>query len=299
MTLMEARSRCFCSTNIRYGIVVSGCFVKPGDPLVDSSSVRERLRSLPDFSRALRRVAGLRSKAIVVLLLADYAFFGERGRPTADQAVPVFVKSVGQRVWLRRRSTDLRALNFLHSGHHLVLDLPRPVRNIAVFGSHIGLLLADLAARYPEARLLGVEADPGNAALARRNLARLGDRCMLREAAVWHSQEALAFSWVPDAWGLNVADAGQRATDSATIAAVSARQLLAEFAADEPVDYLLINVGSPWYQLLRHGEWTKNVRCINIEIQNHYDEVVPMLTVLEYEASLRRLSWGAFAVGTR
>jgi hypothetical protein len=245
-------------------------------------------------------VRGLRSKAVVVLLLGEFAFFGEQDRPTRDNAVPVLVKSLGHQVWLRRRSTDIRALNFLHGGHHIVSpDLPRPVRNVAVFGAHIGLLLAGLAVRYPEARLLGVEADHGNALLARRNLAGLGDRCTLREAAVWYSQEAIAFSWVPDAWGLNLAETGQPTADSATIAAVGARQLLDEFAADEPVDYLLINIGSLWYQMLRHGEWTENVHCINIELQDHYDDVIPMLAALGYHASMRRLSWGAFAVGTR
>ena len=47
--------------------------------------------------------------------------------------------------------------------------------------------------------MLGVEADRDNAALARRNLARFGSRCSLREAAVWHRDETLTFAWEPDA----------------------------------------------------------------------------------------------------
>ena len=51
--------------------------------------------------------------------------------------------------------------------------------------------------------------------------------------------------------------------------------------------------------MLRHGRWTENVRCIKIEIAEHYDEAVPLLEALGYQAQLRRLSWGAFATGIR
>jgi hypothetical protein len=44
-----------------------------------------------------------------------------------------------------------------------------------------------------------------------------------------------------------------------------------------PVDYLLANIESAWYEMLRHGRWTENVRCIKIEIAEHYDEAVPLL----------------------
>ena len=66
-----------------------------------------------------------------------------------------------------------------------------------------------------------------------------------------------------------------------------------------PVDYLLVNIESAWHEMLRHGQWTKNVRCIQIEIQDHYDEAVPMLETLGYQARLQLLSWGAFATGIR
>ena len=65
------------------------------------------------------------------------------------------------------------------------------------------------------------------------------------------------------------------------------------------MDYLLVNIESAWHEMLRHGHWTKNVRCIKIEIQDHYDEAVPMLETLGYKASLQLLNWGAFATGIR
>ena len=101
-------------------------------------------------------------------LVAAEAILGEQREPAADTAVPVRVTELdGNTVWLRPRSRDRAALEFLHAGHHLPpAGLNRPVRHAAVFGAHIGLLLAGLAARYPQARVLGVEADHDNAALA-------------------------------------------------------------------------------------------------------------------------------------
>ena len=194
-------------------------------------------------------------------------------------------------------------------------ELTGPVRRAAIFGANLGLLLADLASRYPQARLLGVEADHDNAVLARRNLARLGDRCTVEDAAVWYREETLALDWVPDAWGQMVADhdginghdglsgagSGGAGSGGGTrhTRAVDAGKLLTAFAGPLPVDYLLVNIESAWYDMLRHGRWTENVRCIKVEIQDHYDEAVPLLEALGYRARLQRVDWGAFATGVR
>ena len=259
-----------------------------------------RIRSLHYRSRSIRRVSGLRSKALMTRLVAGEVFRGERHQPAADTAVPVRVKELdGRAVWLRPRSSDRVALEFLYLGHHLPpAELAGPVGHIAVFGANIGLLLGDLAARYPGARLLGAEPDQDNAAGARRNLAHLGERCSLLEAAVWYRNERLTLSWDSDAWGQKLTNRALN-IGGALIDAVDAGKLLGEFSGQAPVDYLLVNIESAWYEMLRHGRWTTNVRCIKIEIQDHYDEAVPLLEALGYQAHLQRLDWGAFAIGIR
>jgi hypothetical protein len=261
-----------------------------------------RVRSLRYRSQTVGRVRGLRSKAAMGWLVAGEVFRGERHQPAAGTAVPVRVKGMdGRAVWLRPRSYDRAALEFLHYGHHLPpAELTGPVSRIAVFGANIGLLLGDLAARYPDARLLGVEPDQDNAALARRNLAHLGDRCTLVQAAVWHRAETLSLSWEPDAWGQALTD--QPGTSGAArlqLDAIDAGKLLGGFSGEPPVDYLLMNIESAWYEMLKHGHWTQHVRCIKVEIQDHYDEAVPLLEALGYQARLNRLDWGAFATGIR
>ena len=265
---------------------------------------RRRIHSLP-LTRSITRVSGLASKATMTRLIAAEALLGEQHQPAAATAVPVRVPELdGNVVWLRPRSRDRAALEFLHLGHHLPpAGLSKPVRHAAVFGANIGLLAADLATRYPQTRVLGVEADHDNAVLARRNLAHLADRCTLEEAAVWHRDETLTLAWAPDAWGQAVTSAAGNGSASGTgtrhVDAVDAGNLLAAFSGPAPVDYLLVNIESAWHEMLRHGQWTVNVRCIKIEIQDHYDEALPMLEALGYQARLQRLSWGAFATGIR
>jgi hypothetical protein len=273
------------------------------EPRTAARRAWQRIHSLR-YRQSIARLSGLGSKATMTRMLAAEAFLGERHQPGADTAVPVRLREPGGNVvWLRPRSTDRLALEFVDYEHHLPpAALTGPVRHIAVFGANIGLLTADLADRYPHARLLGVEADHDNALLARRNLAHLGGRCALEETAVWYRDETLNLNWEPDAWGQIVTGSVPGNGSAATVRhidALDAANLLAAFTGSAPVDYLLVNIESAWYEMLRHGRWTANVRCIKIEIQDHYDEAVPLLESLGYQAQLRRLDWGAFAIGIR
>ena len=260
-----------------------------------------RFRWLRQRLRSVGRVGGLRSKVVMGWLVAGEVLGGQRAEPSAGTAVRVRVKSLGRRgVWLRPRSSDRAALEFLYLGYHLPpAGLAGPVGQIVVFGANIGLLAGDLAARYPGARVLGAEPDAANAELARRNLAHLGGRCSLVEAAVWWRDERLALGWEADAWGREVMARPHPGGGVAEVDAVDAGRLLAEFTGGAPVDYLLVNIESAWLEMLRHGEWTRTVRCIRIEIEDRYDEAVVLLEALGYQVSLQRLGWGAFATGIR
>jgi hypothetical protein len=280
-----------------------GTVIGPVEVRAAARGIWQRIHSLR-YRQSIARLSGLGSQVRMTRMLAEEAFLGERHQPAADTAVPVRVREPGGNVvWLRPRSTDRLALEFVGYQHHLPpAGLTGPVKHIAVFGANIGLLTADLAGRYPHARLLGVEADHDNALLARRNLAHLGGRCALEETAVWYRDETLNLNWEPDAWGQIVAGPVCGNGSAATVRhidAVDAANLLAAFTGPAPVDYLLVNIESAWYEMLRHGRWTANVDCIKIEIQDHYDEAVPLLESLGYRAQLHRLDWGAFAIGIR
>lgn len=94
----------------------------------------------------------------------------------------------GRALWVRPGTSDPMVVveDFVHgfADPPAEVELAGPTR-IVELGSNVGAGLAGLAQRYPEASMLGVEAEPTNAALARRNLAPWADRCRLEEAAVW------------------------------------------------------------------------------------------------------------------
>lgn len=66
------------------------------------------------------------------------------------------------------------------------------VRTILDCGANVGYSAAYLLSRFPGARLIALEPDPGNFALLRANLAPYGDAARARRAAVWSHAGGLA-----------------------------------------------------------------------------------------------------------
>ena len=100
----------------------------------------------------------------------------------------------GQSLWVRPGSSDLvNAASYYSTGAYLPpseIDLSGAT-TICELGTNIGAALTALGVQHPDARLLGVEADEGNAAVARRNLARFGDRATIVERAIWSAETDL------------------------------------------------------------------------------------------------------------
>jgi hypothetical protein len=116
---------------------------------------------------------------------------------------------------------------------------------------------------------------------------------------VWFEEGEIELNWRDDAWGLSLDQRESGGPESRTVRTVDAAALLDGFSGGEPVDYVLVNIEAAWYELLRHGDWTRDVRGIKIEVQDHYDEAVPMLEALGFRARLEPNPWGAYAVGVR
>src|SRR3954452_385285 len=267
--------------------------------------VRDTAHTAHRKVRVVQRASDLPSKLRMARLVGDAVLRRETApRTPADTALPVRLREFDDRVvWLRPRSRDRKSVEYIEERYHLPPDeLTGPLTHIAIFGSYIGLPLLDLAKRYPAARLLGAEPDADNAAVSRRNTAHLGDRCQIAEVAVWHRDEKLDTAWTRDGWGIDLTGDsydGLWEDTTATIDAVNAGTLLERFSGGEPVDYVFVNIDAAWYEMLRHGEWTRNVRSIKVEVQSHIDEAVPLLEALGFRARLQRLIWGGYAEGVR
>lgn len=147
------------------------------------------------------------------------------------------------------------------------------VRLIWDLGANIGLTMADLARRHPRARILGVELDTENAALARANVAPWADRCEIVEGAVWPEDGELRYVRLPGVTsGHYVTEAALEADPAVTPApAISPESLLAMSAAGSVVDYAKVDIEGAESRLLReHTGWAGRVRAMKVEVHAPY-----------------------------
>jgi FkbM family methyltransferase len=181
--------------------------------------------------------------------------------------------------------------------------LDRDLRLIWDLGANIGLTMADLAVRHPGARIVGMEMDPENAALARENTAAWPGRCEVIEAAAWPSDGQLRYLRLAGATaGHHVTDAPLEA-DSAVSStdAISPYSLLALEGPDAVVDYAKIDIEGAEMELLRQNAgWAHRVRTVAVEVHEPYTvaECEQDLQGLGFETRVDPRHW-ACVIGTR
>jgi FkbM family methyltransferase len=213
--------------------------------------------------------------------------------------IGVPVKALGgSQLYVRPRTSDLRNATYYYTDD---LYLPPAgiaaldLRQICEFGSNMGAALAALAHRYPQAKILGVEPDPGNAAVARRNIERFGERGSLVEAGIWDSDTTLVVDRATHygEHGFTVRERlPEDPADMATIPARSIDSLLAEHAPEGVIDYVHMTVEGTEPRVLRSGgEWVKRVRSMRVEAHPELGYAAEDLIT-----DLERLGYRAWAV---
>jgi FkbM family methyltransferase len=223
-----------------------------------------------------------------------------------DAAVPLRLRPLGGRVLHMRPGTaDTGTIvhNYL-TGKRPFAD--RDLRRICELGSYVGVALAGFAVRYPDARLLGVEADRANAALARRNLAQFGDRCTLVHAALWDRETDLVIDGDRSDL-LFVREAHDDDPPDATrIPARTVGALLAEHMPepDGPIDFMQLSLeGAEAKVLAGDTGWIDRVRAIRVEIHPQAgftaDACFAALERLGFDAWIEPGSDGRHALGVR
>ncbi|MDQ3644956.1 MAG: FkbM family methyltransferase [Actinomycetota bacterium] len=180
---------------------------------------------------------------------------------------------------------------------------PAGLRLIWDLGSNIGLTMADLARRHPGARVIGVELDPENAALARTNTAPWTDRCEVVEAAVWPEDGQLHYVRLPGATSGHYVTEAELDEDPAVSLAhsISPASLLALSGPGSIVDYVKVDIEGAESRLLRERTaWAQRVRAIKVEVHGAY-------TVEDCRSDLEQLAFetrldprqAACVIGTR
>lgn len=270
-----------------------------------------RLASLRAFGRTAGTLwaagAGVPSRLRLISLRA------RRGGRERSRPVPVAVAPLdGRRVLLRRGTHDVYAFS---DAYVVFQQLPapevlrRPMQRILELGTNVGYGLAELAHRYPEARLLGVEADPENAELATRNVAGWADRCTVVAAAVWDADTELTIDAGGDSHGFHVRERTvDDGPDRPVIPAFSVQTLLDRHLPEGRIDYVLLSAERSERRVLTSAnQWLERVDAIKVETYKQGDylpeDTVTDLKQLGFRAWLEpdpvERPWGGFALGVR
>lgn len=205
------------------------------------------LASVPLVNRLTRVAPLLRlSFAFRASLVRERARFVRnelRRRPTT---ATYRLRDSGIGVALRHHTGDVMVLDEIFSQREY--EIPEPVQKalsevpgpleVLDLGANIGLFGAWLLGRFPNARILAFEADPGNAAVHRRTIAANGDE------KSWRLVEAFAApapGQVPFAAGSHATSHASRDDDAIAVEAVDV------FDYMDGIDLLKIDIeGTEW-----------------------------------------------------
>jgi FkbM family methyltransferase len=207
----------------------------------------------------------------------------------------------GRTIWLRPGTSDAIVVweTFVGRFHRppaaLAADVPVLILDL---GANIGLTMADMAVRYPQARIVGIELDAANAALARANLQPWSDRCELLEGAVCSEDGVARYEGeAGNEYGFRVVGAGAGAARSAT--AFSLNTILARVGG--AADYVKMDIEGAERDVLRaNTAWAQHVRMVKVEAHAPYavSECISDLQLLGFSVRRDR-SHEACAVGIR
>jgi FkbM family methyltransferase len=176
----------------------------------------------------------------------------------------------GLALWGRAGTTDRLVFEevFMRKDYEVFREGETPNTIIDV-GANVGYASAFLLSRFPAARVLAIEPDAANIAVARRNLAAFGDRVTLVEGAVWSHRTGLCV--VRDAaageWGITMREC--RKGETADLVAMDMTDVIAR-AGDTEIDLLKIDIEGGETALFASGtgHWLPRVRMMIVELHD-------------------------------
>jgi FkbM family methyltransferase len=206
------------------------------------------------------------------------------------EPVAVSVREIDGPVLLRPNTSDARvAWSTFDKSYHLPSrGLPQDA-TILDLGGNIGLTAAHYASLYPHARIIAVEMNNANAALARRNTERWRDRVTIIEAAVWWETTQLAYAGTPgNEYGFRLTQDGGRTVD-----AIALSDLVTRYG---PIDFLKMDIeGAEGEVLTRATSWADDVRMMQVEVHGDYtvEACERDLLHLGFETAAHGIHWAS------
>ena len=254
-------------------------------------SARRVMRSAVDLPVMRQLAADSASQRRLLRMSANSGSGDASARP-----VPVHLRGLpGRDVHMRPGTADVAvARDLMMKQPHLPPDTIwlGDVRLVWDLGAHIGLAALDYAEHWPSAKVVAVELEPHNAGVCRLNLAPLGERCEVIEAAIWASDGEVRIAVESGEADTNAFRAeGTAAGNGRAVPALSLDTLLVRTAGERQVDLCKLDIEGAERQVLRENtDWATSVRTLAVEVHDDY-------TTEDCADDLRRLGYESVQPG--
>jgi FkbM family methyltransferase len=179
----------------------------------------------------------------------------------------------------RGGTSDAIVLRDTFAGRYHVPDGPPGPAVILDLGANAGYVAAHYATLYPDARIVSVEMDPGNAALCRRHTEPFRQRCTVVEAAIWTENGRVSYGGGNES-AFSVTEFQAAVGNSGSARAVTIDTLLAECEVDR-IGFIKMDIEGAEGPVLRAGgSWLDRTQAIQVEVH-------PPVTLDQVESLLR------------
>ncbi|HYH61620.1 MAG TPA: hypothetical protein VD766_07105 [Solirubrobacterales bacterium] len=235
----------------------------------------------------MRAASGLRGNLAVLELIA-------KRNDDSGETIAVPMKALGgEKLYVRPGTSDMYNATwyYLDSLYRPPPGLDGPLDTICEIGSNMGAALTALGVEHPGARLLGVEPDPGNHAVLRRNTARFGERCTVVQCGVWDEEDTLVIDDSSDygEHGLTTVapEEGERGQERIRVTTLT--EILDEHLPGLEVDYMHFTAEGAEPRAFSVDGWPERVRSLRVELHPYagygYRECSEQLSAKGYEVS--------------
>jgi FkbM family methyltransferase len=223
------------------------------------AAVREkmwRLRYLPR-KYGSRLVATVRYRDLLTALRASY------GEEPSDSEYTLAVRGYPKPVRLRARTSDFAVFRQVFLERQYGRLPVREPRIIIDAGANIGLASLYFLHQYPGARIIAIEPDPENLAIAEKNLKAFRNRCTIVRGALWSGKRTLQLKRVGAHWETQVVTSAE----GSSIQAYSLADLANEYSFSS-IDLLKIDIEGAEEEVFRRGGPAvfDRVSCCAIEL---------------------------------
>lgn len=183
----------------------------------------------------------------------------------AAREVEVDFATLGRQVRLRTRTSDISVLGELlvSRGYQpLLQSLRGNVRNIVDLGANTGLTVRWFLFRYPDANVVAVEPEAGNARILRANVRGLGDRVRVYEACIGSRRRLVRMVSDAGAFAFHMKEVPEGQQDDGTVPVVTMDDILGETGLTsidvlkcdiEGAESELFSACRSWIGLVRHA----------------------------------------------